>query len=99
MPEPVDKELYESIKKRVYAQRKRNMIKRWKELGKDTRKVTGHSAYAVGQVIREYKRKFKEKHGDRKSPYIGKKNPKQGWRTRFTGDLSDNSVPLLSWDR
>lgn len=78
MPEPVDKELYNSIKTRIYAQRKRSMIRRWKQLGKDTSKVTGHSAYAVGQVIQEYKRKFKDKHGDRASPYRGKKTPTKG---------------------
>ena len=60
MPEPVDKQLYDKIKKRVY------------------KKQPKHSAYRSGKVVKEYKKQFTKKYGNRKSPYKGKQTRKQG---------------------
>jgi hypothetical protein len=68
---PVDKQLYNKIKAKVY------------------KRIPKHSAYRSGIVVKEYKEAFKKKYGN-KSPYIGRKEAKQGltrwfaerWRTQ-----------------
>lgn len=54
MSVPVDKELYENIKKKV-----------WKQYEKP-------SAYRSGALVKEYRKQFKEKYGD-KPAYKGEK--------------------------
>lgn len=72
-PIPSDPELYERVKREVYKKRRALMAERWKKLGKDPKLATGHSAYASGHVVQEYKRRFAQKHGSRKKPYKGQK--------------------------
>ena len=35
------------------------------------KKIPKHSAYRSGHIVREYKKQFKSKHGDKKQPYHG----------------------------
>lgn len=41
-------------------------------------KYPAHSAYRSGLLVREYKRRFSERYGGEFSPYIGKRNSRQG---------------------
>lgn len=45
---------------------------------KTMKKIPKHSAYRSGVIVKTYKKKFKEKYGNKKSPYTGKKTKKKG---------------------
>ena len=47
------------------------------------RKFKTHSAYRSGAVVKEYKKRFAEKYGSKKSPYTGKKTQKKGLKRWF----------------
>jgi hypothetical protein len=42
------------------------------------KKYPAHSAYRSGLLVKEYKRQFSEMYGGEFSPYIGKRNSRQG---------------------
>ena len=42
------------------------------------KKIPKHSAYRSGRVVMLYKQRFKEKYGDKKKPYAGKKPLNKG---------------------
>lgn len=42
------------------------------------KKYPTHSAYRSGTLVKEYKKLFTAKYGNKKSPYIGKKSKKKG---------------------
>ena len=42
-----------------------------------------HSAYRSGTVVKEYKKRFTQKYGKRKSPYKGNKTKKSGLKRWF----------------
>ena len=44
---------------------------------KTMKKIPKHSAYRSGVIVKTYKKKFKEKYGNKKSPYTGKKTKKK----------------------
>tara|TARA_R100000654_G_scaffold28502_2_gene53101 strand:+ start:3218 stop:3595 length:378 start_codon:yes stop_codon:yes gene_type:complete len=54
------------------------------------KRIPKHSAYRSGIVVQEYKEAFKKKYGNKRSPYIGRKETKKGlsrwfkekWRTQ-----------------
>ena len=50
-----------------------------------------HSAYRSGQLVKQYKEKFQEKHGSRKSPYKGQKPAKKGLTRWFAEDWRNES--------
>jgi hypothetical protein len=43
-----------------------------------------HSAYRSGMLVQEYKRRFSQKYGAKKDPYIGKKTEKVGLKRWFS---------------
>lgn len=47
------------------------------------KKYPKHSAYRSGILVKTYKENFTKKHGLKKVPYIGKKNPKKGLKRWF----------------
>ena len=63
-----------------------------KILNKYQKKMPKSSAYRSGLIVKEYKQRFKEKYGNKKSPYTGKKTSKglvrwfaEDWRNVRTG--------------
>ena len=42
------------------------------------KKYPKHSAYRSGMLVSTYKKKFRQKYGRKKNPYIGKKTKKKG---------------------
>ena len=56
------------------------------------KKYPKHSAYRSGLLVKEYKKQFSEKYGNKKSPYTGKKTKdglsrwfRENWRNVRTG--------------
>lgn len=47
-------------------------------------KIPKHSAYRSGILVQEYKRRFSQKYGLKKYPYIGKKTEKVGLKRWFS---------------
>jgi hypothetical protein len=47
-------------------------------------KIPKHSAYRSGVLVQEYKRRFSQKYGEKKDPYIGKKTEKAGLKRWFS---------------
>jgi hypothetical protein len=47
-------------------------------------KIPKHSAYRSGVLVQEYKRRFSQKYGAKKSPYIGRKTEKVGLKRWFS---------------
>ena len=47
-------------------------------------KYPKHSAYRSGILVQEYKRRFSQKNGSKKDPYIGKKTEKVGLKRWFS---------------
>jgi len=47
------------------------------------RKYPKHSAYRSGILVKTYKTKFKNKYGNKKKPYKGKKTTKKGLKRWF----------------
>jgi len=47
-------------------------------------KIPKHSAYRSGMLVQEYKRRFSQKHGAKKNPYIGRKTEKVGLKRWFS---------------
>jgi hypothetical protein len=47
-------------------------------------KIPKHSAYRSGVLVQEYKRRFSQKYGANKSPYIGRKTEKVGLKRWFS---------------
>ena len=41
------------------------------------KRIPKHSAYRSGIVVQEYKEAFKKKYGNKRSPYIGRKETKK----------------------
>jgi hypothetical protein len=68
MSKPVDKTLYDRIKKRIY------------------KRITKHSAYRSGLIVKEYKEAFAKKYGKKKKAYLGKKT-KEGLSRWFKDTL------------
>jgi hypothetical protein len=50
-----------------------------------------HSAYRSGMIVKEYKKQFKLKYGNRKRPYKGKKNPDKGLTRWFREEWKTQS--------
>lgn len=48
------------------------------------KKYPKHSAYRSGLLVQEYKRRFSQKYGQKKNPYIGKKTKKVGLKRWFS---------------
>jgi hypothetical protein len=42
-----------------------------------------HSAYRSGFLVKEYKKRFSQKYGNKKNPYIGRKTKKVGLNRWF----------------
>jgi hypothetical protein len=54
-------------------------IKLYNKIKKKTiKKIPKHSAYRSGIIVKTYKKKFTEKYGSKKKPYIGSKTKKKG---------------------
>ena len=47
-------------------------------------KIPKHSAYRSGMLVQEYKRRFSQIYGAKKSPYIGRKTEKVGLKRWFS---------------
>jgi len=47
------------------------------------KKYPKHSAYRSGLLVQQYKKRFTQKYGTKKSPYLGKKNTKKGLKRWF----------------
>jgi len=47
-------------------------------------KIPKHSAYRSGVLVQDYKRRFSQKYGSKKNPYIGKKTEKVGLKRWFS---------------
>ena len=75
-PEPVDKELYDKIKKKVKA--KFIKTSRWP------------SAYGSGYLVQEYKKKFKELYGN-KQPYKKSKSNKKSKKSKSKSNKKSNT--------
>lgn len=63
-PTPADPQLYQSVRRRV--------------LYTDSGKRKPNNAFLNGHLVKEYKKAFAKKHGNRKKPYKGKKDTTQG---------------------
>jgi len=50
-----------------------------------------HSAYRSGMIVKEYKKQFKLKYGNRKRPYKGEKNPDKGLTRWFREEWKTQS--------
>ena len=55
------------------------------------KKYKTHSAYRSGQLVKEYKRIFAKKYGDKISPYIGTKSKITGLKRWFAEDWKSNT--------
>ena len=60
--------------KELYARTKKYIYKKYPK----------HSAYRSGLLVQEYKRRFSQKYGNKKNPYIGKKTKKKGLKRWFS---------------
>ena len=58
-----------------------------------------HSAYRSGQLVKQYKEKFQEKHGMKKSPYIGGKPSKTGGLRRWFAEDWRNESGGTGYDQ